>query len=778
MNPFTSHANSAQAHAVANETSKRLNAYGAVKSHKQQGSNSQGFSKSDLGEVKENKKDVEDFEKNPWTGHMATVRYLMDQILVAAASKKVIQFTDDEDVQMEASACFTKDNFWHIIREKARPPRHAAGETEQQSRDVDAEIKNWELDAKRNEDKNATHLKFYEYFFDEPDGWLRKRISSVYWATLLKKLVPMEPRNFWLELERISELTGEVNATISDNQRFSAVFKPWSDVTVPPHEFLDRYFQAFKKDMEIPLSDGSVFKPDEDDNWSDLLSQLAWRNLYRMITLPKVFTQFRLPSKYDTALENYFNSELSTSERLYSDKVQSIITFVAKQETKSQVWEGPRQKQVLLPRHNAPGPPITAAILPKQQGKVPMTTSVRQLVRRTSDLTNAQIAACSPEHHNGILVQAVRSQIAAPVPVVDASGASKDGSVTTCECGSADLTANCVRCLVGLEMLASAQLGVPSTSTQSFGKRKKPASPPQVSSSGGAAVASPSGLQPNLQAIAEAAAARVAQQQSPAAAGPSSSTRNFAKKVRMFRISSLEHKLRMIRLSRLDSASGRVTSEYRRLFGNADHESFLLDSGSQAHVIQPQHMLKWEPHTSTEFPDGFMSGETCSGEPLTLLGSGSTIARWPNTVAVAELQQPLLSVSAFTQFTVDQDVIFPALSRGLPYGAIISDAKSGLVQDVADHDYLVTPDVLPHSQRGAPLRVTFSVESVPLAAVQTSTPLLSVARMDSSEFIRQEGGLAVYEDTYLDPLIAYDSPAGNWESDEEDVSGGDECLDA
>ena len=70
------------------------------------------------------------------------------------------------------------------------------------------------------------------------------------------------------------------------------------------------------------------------------------------------------------------------------------------------------------------------------------------------------------------------------------------------------------------------------------------------------------------------------------------------------------------------------------------------------------------------------------------------------------------------------------------------------------------------------------MESVPLAAVQTSTPLLSVARMDSSEFIRQEGGLAVYEDTYLDPLIAYDSPAGNWESDEEDVSGGDVCLDA
>ena len=87
---------------------------------------------------------------------------------------------------------------------------------------------------------------------------------------------------------------------------------------------------------------------------------------------------------------------------------------------------------------------------------------------------------------------------------------------------------------------------------------------------------------------------------------------------------------------------------------------------------------------------------------------------------------------------MDQDVFFPARSRGLPFGVVFADAKTGLVTDVGDQDYKVQPEHAPHHQRGQPWRLAVDLRSEP---VQKAV----VNRLDAAEMVRQEAGLTIVD---------------------------------
>jgi hypothetical protein len=147
------------------------------------------------------------------------------------------------------------------------------------------------------------------------------------------------------------------------------------------------------------------------------------------------------------------------------------------------------------------------------------------------------------------------------------------------------------------------------------------------------AVSAPAGLSPALQNIARTAAAR--SMSDAAVAGI-----------------PVKRKLNMIRAVRRSAASEatRVLSDrvVEEVFAKTqerlrNHPSFVVDSGSEITGVCPEDMLRWQVFTQAEFPLGYLNGQSCSGQRLTMLGDGTTLARWPRTTAILELTDRVLS---------------------------------------------------------------------------------------------------------------------------------------
>jgi hypothetical protein len=669
------------------------------------------------------REDQKDFISHPFRGEPTRVAHLLKYLLLEANTLRVIQEVEGggEEALLGAD-CFLKDEFYFIETRVPQQPLHVAGEDEQARRDVEALISNWKYSTARMTARNQSHRAFWDHFSLEETGWLRRRIAPEYWLSLAATLPSMEPRPLYKEFVRIGAITGEINSTIADNQRFQAALAPWKDSNMEAHEFLSRFMQLSRDDAAIPLSDGTVFDPLEEANWSEVQREYAHRLFYRLITQHSVFDGFKLPLKYHAALAKYFDSPVE--HRLYSQKNAALITEFAKLDTTDQIWDGAPKihngvgngNQLLKRAVTSPAPGTPAAEPIRSANRPSIPASVRRLVRDQYLLTNKALDALGASEQQVLVVGALRQQLASPVP----SPPHPSGQATQCNCGAQPTSADCRDCcqqLLARWMQTNPPRG-PIT-------RAAPAAiQPSVSP----------GLTPNLTQIAQAAVARQA-----AATGPAANTRGYAKKIAMIRLV-------------------RTTEEPVTCNG----PPFVVDSGSDMTGIGPAEMLRWKPHTQVEFTKQVPQAQSCSGEPLTLLGDGVTVTRWPRTTAIMQLTQPVLSVKEFTSPRVDQDVFFPAQSRGLPFGVLFADAQSGKVCDVGDAEYMVYPDDVPHHQRGA-----ISWKFTPLLEEVSNKSASQVRRVEASEMVDMEAGLAIYdaiENGFADDDLEehFDDGAGDW----------------
>ena len=593
----------------------------------------------------------------------------------------------------------------------------------------------------------------------------------------------MHPHKLYLEFQRVGAITGEINSTIADNQRFAKVLQPFpGDQSVQPHEFLSRFLQASREDYRIPLADGTVLDPTLDENWTEKEQEMAHRDFYRLLTLHKTFVNFSMPQKFDAALAKFF--EQPNDYRLYSQKNAAIINLFAKQDTAAIVWDGAKvPKQQFAPRQQ---PVVTNLSRPVQsvtsssssagtpQNVPRVAQSIMRLTRETFGCSTADIKSLPEDERNSLIVSAIRSQVNNPQPSTANPKSNEARGMTSCKCGNFNAISDCRQCLVLLDNELSCRAGISSPASNAVHSR--PAAPVSNAQSPG----SP-GLQASLAALAQAALEKkhktATASSSSSYAGPSAATRNVARRVAMIRILEdwREPKTEWdvpdpMRISRVAHVPKELVQPSPRL---ADHSPFLLDSGSMVNAVTLADMFSWEAYTQRAFAEGVLKGESCSGESLTIVGEGSTLKRWPLTMAISELVQPILSVRSFTERSQDKDVWFPALSRGLPFGAIISDASTGLVHDVADHEYLITPFDQSHHERGQPLRVKYDLlglaekDSSPPAArstpatVPTKQPWqYDVRRLDAAEMLQQEGGLGIFDAVHSsgdvdDELLAF-----------------------
>ena len=712
---------------------------------------------------------VRDFQAAPYQGEPQRTEQLLKELLEESNLKYVLQETEQGQQLQQAGGFFTKATFYFIVQLIPPCPRHVAGETEQDKRDKEAEIRNWVLDEKAIMAQNESQQTFFDYMFAEGTGWLRKRISPLYWQSLVEQIKPMHPHKLYLEFQRVGAITGEINSTIADNQRFAKAMKPFpGDNSIQPHEFLSRYMQASREDYRIPLANGTVFDPSLDENWGEVVQEITHRNFYRLLTLHKTFVNWSMPPKFDVALAKYF--EQPNDYRLYSQKNAAIINLFAKQDTAAIVWDGAKaqKQQQFVPRQQPAvanlSRPIQSSTSSSSSAGAPqnvprVTPSIMRLTRETFGCSTAEIKSLPEDERNTLFVSAIRSQVNNPQPSTANPKSHEALGLTSCNCGNFKAISDCRQCLVLLDQELSCRAGISSPASKAV--QSSPVAPVHKAQSTG----SP-GLQASLAALAQAALEKkhktAAASSSQSYAGPSAATRNVARRVAMIRILEDWREPRSewdapdpMRISRVAHVPKELVQPSQRL---ADHSPFLLDSGSMVNAVTLVDMLSWEAYTQREFAAGLLKGESCSGESLTIVGEGSTLKRWPPTMAISELVQPILSVKSFTEQSQDKDVWFPALSRGLPFGAIISDASTGLVHDVADHEYLITPFDQSHHERGQPLRVKYDllgldVKASPLAAA-SSTPAAApprqpwqydVSRLDAAEMVQQEGGLGIFD---------------------------------
>ena len=678
------------------------------------------------GEQKGGKKLTADFLTSPFKGEPVRVPELIKLILLEASTLTVTQDTEEGEIQYPGNRCFTEANFYFIDPVVPIQIVHVQGEDEQARRDKDAEITNWKLSTARLTARNASHKAFWDHFSLEATGWLRKRIAPDYWTSLQTVLGLLNPFVIFQELKRVGSIAGEVNSTIADNQRLQKLLQPWDGQTTQAHEFHSRFMQSARDDQAITLPNGVIVDPLDNENWTLLEQELADRFFYRLITQHKAFVSFRLPQRYDEAIAKFMSSPVEHTT--YSAKVQAIIKECAKLDTQGQIWDNAPKAQQPLRQSGfvQQSPPPSAAASGAQQTAISrppgMTPSIKRLVRDTYQLTNRDLLAVSPDQQQVLMVGAIRSQLASPN--LGSTVATAAAGSTRCNCGVSAQMTDCRSCL--LSLLGSAVPAGMQPAHPSY-------TPQRVAAAMTAASASNGGLSPALQHIAQTAAARAA---SNAAAPAGSFVRKDNRKVQMIRAVRCADagNSNVLRMRDVTDKESNATAEQRLLH----HPSFVVDSGSEITGICPEDMLRWAEFTQREFPVGYMQGESCSGERLTILGEGTTLSRWPSTTAILELQDRVLSVKEFTGPAMDQDVFFPARSRGLPFGVVFADAKTGLVTDVGDQDYKVQPEHAPHHQRGQPWRLAVDLRSEP---VQKAV----VNRLDAAEMVRQEAGLTIVD---------------------------------
>ena len=665
-----------------------------------------------------------DFKKYPFNGEPTRVVHLQKQLLQEAKSQRVLQLTmEGGDSWMTADSCFTTADFYYIVRDLPVQPLHQLGEDEQTRRDVESMIVNWKIELQRINNRNDSMEKFWNHFAEESTGWLRSRVSAKFWLYLLDSLGEITPFVFWTELNRVGGVVGSISSVLADNQRFSQVLSRWDPSSVQPHEFIARFMQYYREDQAIRLPDGTMVDPREDANWTAVDKERAHRMLYRLWTVHQTFVDFKLPGRYTPALEKFFSSP--TEYVTYSEKVEAILKECAKIDTSGEMWDGakrqPRQPQsnqkANVTTQNSSGTPVVA-----QRPALP--PSIRTLVCQTSNLTKKEVEALPAESRDVLVVNALKSRLSEPLPAPPATPSS-----SRCHCGVQDMITNCRTCLEQALSTMGVQPGAALARSPETSKQRVA----DAVVSAAASVGQSPGLSPNLQHIAQTALAR----QAAAASGPATNTRGFTRKVKM--ISKVECRdpayLSVFRTT-LNPSHEDVSAAQKRL---ATHPSFVVDSGSELTGVCPQDMLLWKPHTQVEYPEGYMSGQSCSGENLTLLGQGVTVERWPMSTAVLQLQDRVLSVKEFTGLAHNQDVYFPAQSRGLPFGVVFADANTGMVTDIGDYQYRVQPHPLPHFQRGDPWMLRPHLSK----GVVGGAP--SVKRIDAAEMVQHEAGLAVFD---------------------------------
>jgi hypothetical protein len=694
----------------------------------------QGGEKKDAGALN-------DFIGFPFKGEPVRVAMLLKFLLMEARTLHVIQETDHGDVAMTADRCFTEEDFYFVDLVSPLQPTHVAGEDEQAKRDKDSEISNWKLATARLATRNASHKSFWDYFSLEASGWLRKRLAPDYWLSLQTVLGVITPRNVFKEFQRVGSIAGDVNTTIADNQRLQTLLKPWDGRTMQAHEFLSRFMQAARDDQAIPLPNGTVLDPLDEDNWTALETELASRLFYRLITQHKAFVNFKMPQRYDEAIEKFIDSP--NEYVTYSEKVQAIIKECAKLDTQGEIWDGSTRRRDRWTKPQPSGSPVQQPVggpAPSPAGiqKTVMPPSIKRLVRETHGLTNRDIHSASGEEQKTLIIAAIRGQLAAPTPVISGS----DASVTRCNCGVAAAVVDCRTCL---EALLRQLSPVPQHGRV---QQHSPVYTPQRVAAAMSAVSAPAGLSPALQNIARTAAAR--SMSNAAVAGiPVKRKLNMIRAVRRSATGELTRVL-------TDPVVAEVVAKTQERLRN--HPSFVVDSGSEITGVCPEDMLRWQEFTQAEFPEGYLKGQSCSGQTLTMLGDGATLSRWPRTTAILELTDRVLSVREFTGVSVNQDVYFPALSRGLPFGVVFADAQTGMVTDVGDADYKVVPEHQPHFARGDPWRLDVDLRSV--------TKPVVVNRLDATEMVGQEAGLAIV-DSLADQQLPlcddeFDVDTGEW----------------
>ena len=329
-------------------------------------------------------------------------------------------------------------------------PRHEAGEDEQQKRDKEALIRNWIQDDKAIKMRNDSQDSFFDYMFAECTGWLRKRISPSYWKSLVELIKPMNPRRLYQELQRVGAITGEINSTIADNQRFAKVLKPFPpDLSIQPHEFLSRFIQASRDDYRVPLADGSVFDPTLEANWTEVEKEMSHRSFYRLLTQHRTFVNWSVPAKFDDALTKFFESP--NEYRLYSQKTAAIINLYAKQDTAAIVWDGAKPKQQqFIPRQqqqNAASlvrsmPQVSSSSsngAPQQMEQIAsrsIPASIMRLTRNAYQCTTAQLDSLPEGERTQLVVNAIRSQVQNPTMNVPDLNSNEAKGQTSCNCGS------------------------------------------------------------------------------------------------------------------------------------------------------------------------------------------------------------------------------------------------------------------------------------------------------------------------------------------------------
>ena len=692
-------------------------------------------------EVEKKQQQTWDFKKFQFNGEPTRVVHFQKQLLQEAKAQRVLQLTvEGGDSWMLVDDCFTTEDFYFIVRDLPIQPIHQIGEDEQMRRDIESMIVNWKIELQRITNRNDSMEKFWTHFSAEQTGWLRSRVSTKFWLYLQESLGEITPFAFWSELNRVGGVIGSISSVLADNQRFSQVLSRWDPSSVQPHEFIARFMQYSREDQAIRLPDGITVDPRDDANWTVLDRERACRMLYRLWTVHQTFVDFKLPARYTPALEKFFES--TTDHVTYSAKVEAILKECAKIETSGEMWDGAKKQPTKQQQPKTTPQAQQSAVTPVVAAR-PLQPSVRSLVCQVSHLSKKEVDALPEEARDVLVVNALKTRLSSNLPAPPVTSSSN----TSCNCGVHDMISNCRACLEqALITMGAKPAGTLPISPGTTQRRVAEA----VASAAANVVQSP-GLSPNLQQIAQSALAR----QAAAAAGPASNTRGVARKVKMIsKVACRDPEYLSVFRTTLPASRETTSAAQARL---APHPSFVVDSGSELTGVCPQDMLLWKPHSQVEYPEGYMSGQSCSGENLTLLGQGVTVDRWPLSTAVLQLQDRVLSVKEFTGLAHNQDVYFPAQSRGLPFGVVFGDAATGMVTDVGDYDYRVKPHALPHFQRGEPwvLRPHLS------KGVVGGTP--AVKRLEAAEMVKQEGGLAVFDSLdQLEDDEVDDVYAGEW----------------